>query len=73
MHEFHDRTKGEIVDSNTQIDENLINKFNIINLFGKETLEDIQEKISRATGLAFVTVDYKGEPITKNDFFHRIL
>lgn len=56
MHEFHDRTKGEIVDSNTQIDENLINKFNIINLFGKETLEDIQEKISRATGLAFVTV-----------------
>ncbi|NRT91696.1 sensor histidine kinase [Clostridium beijerinckii] len=69
MHEFHDRTKGEIVDSNTQIDENLINKFNIINLFGKETLEDIQEKISRATGLAFVTVDYKGEPITKMTSF----
>lgn len=69
MHEFHDKRKFEIVDNNTQIDDNLLNKFNIINLFGKETLEDIQEKISRATGLAFVTVDYKGEPITKMTSF----
>lgn len=69
MREFHDVTKGESVDNSAQIDEVLINKFNIINLFGKETLEDIQEKISKATGLAFVTVDYKGEPITKMTSF----
>ncbi|MDO5516315.1 MAG: PocR ligand-binding domain-containing protein [Clostridium sp.] len=51
------------------IQEQLINKFNIISLFGKGTLEDIQLKISRATGLAFVTVDYKGEPITEMTCF----
>lgn len=50
---------------NKPVDDNLINKFNIIDLFGKKRLEDIQDKISKATRLAFVTVDYKGEPITK--------
>lgn len=51
------------------INESLINKFNISNLFGKKVLENIQEKISRATGLAFVTVDYKGDPITEMTSF----
>lgn len=76
MHEFYGKKEIEILNNDEQIGENLINKFNIINLFGKETLEDIQEKISKATGLAFVTVDYKGEPITKmtsfTDFCHEI-
>ncbi|TCK88025.1 histidine kinase/DNA gyrase B/HSP90-like ATPase [Natranaerovirga hydrolytica] len=50
---------------NIQEEDNIFNNFNIIRLFGKERLEDIQEKISKATGLAFVTVDYKGEPVTQ--------
>lgn len=41
----------------------------IIQLFGKEHLEDIQRKLSKATGLAFVTVDYRGEPITECTYF----
>lgn len=43
--------------------------FDIISLYGKDVLETIQEKISKATGLAFVTVDYKGEPVTKMTSF----
>jgi ligand-binding sensor protein len=43
----------------------LIEEFDIASLFGKDILEEIQEKVSRATGLAFVTVDYKGEPVTE--------
>lgn len=37
----------------------------IRSLLGKEMLEKIQNQIARATGLAFVTVDYRGEPITQ--------
>lgn len=37
----------------------------ITTIFDKGMLERIQEAISKATGLAFVTVDYKGEPVTK--------
>lgn len=43
--------------------------FDILSLYGKDALETIQEKISKATGLAFVTVDYKGEPVTKMTSF----
>ncbi|SDB23174.1 sensor histidine kinase [Eubacterium oxidoreducens] len=48
-----------------------LNHFDIVHLFGKEKLEEIQEKISKVTGLAFVTVDYKGEPVTKSVSFTR--
>ncbi|MCR4890585.1 MAG: PocR ligand-binding domain-containing protein [Lachnospiraceae bacterium] len=41
----------------------------IIDLFDKERLEEIQDKIGKATGLAFVTVDYTGNPITKLSCF----
>lgn len=61
MHDFYNDENVNI----DIVDDNLINKFNVIELFGKDILEDIQEKISKATGLAFVTVDYKGDPITK--------
>lgn len=67
MNEFYDKTI--VNDNNEESDESFITKFNIIDLFGKETLEDIQEKISKATGLAFVTIDYRGEPITKMTSF----
>lgn len=69
MNEFYDKTIASVNDNSTQIDENLITKFNILDLYGKEILEDIQEKVSKATGLAFVTVDYRGEPITKMTSF----
>lgn len=69
MNEFYNKTIDEVNDSDEQIDENFITRFNIIDLFGKETLEDIQEKISKATGLAFVTIDYRGEPITRMTSF----
>jgi len=71
MNEFYNRGKFENFANNEEIDEAIINKFNIANLFGKEKLENIQEKISKATGLAFVTVDYKGEP--KDDILYRFL
>ena len=41
-----------------------IGSIDIIRLFGRDKLEHIQESLSKATGLAFVTVDYKGEPVT---------
>lgn len=63
MNKFHENNGIKI------IDDNLINKFNITSLFGKKTLEGIQEKIAKATGLAFVTVDFRGEPITEMTSF----
>ena len=35
------------------------NELDILSLFGKEKLENIQQSLSKATGLAFVTVDYR--------------
>ena len=34
-------------------------------LFGKQFLEEIQNKLADATGVSFFIIDYKGEPITK--------
>ena len=45
------------------------NELDILSLFGKEKLENIQQSLSKATGLAFVTVDYRGEPITESTSF----
>ncbi len=45
------------------------NKPGIAELFNREKLEDIQDKIGKATGMAFVTVDYTGDPITKMSCF----
>lgn len=52
-------------------EENSINQLDIIHLFGKEKLETIQEILSKATGLAFITVDFKGDPITSATSFSR--
>lgn len=69
MSEFYNRLIYDKDYRNENFDDSIITNFNIINLFGKEKLEEIQEKISKATGLAFVTVDYKGEPVTKMTSF----
>lgn len=36
----------------------------LLSLFGKEQLLDIQNRLSKTTGLGFITVDYKGDPLT---------
>lgn len=46
-----------------------MSNFSIARLFGIKVLENIQDKIAKATGLAFVTVDYRGEPITEMTSF----
>lgn len=50
-------------------DEGNMSQLDIIHLFGKEKLENIQESLSKATGLAFITVDFRGEPITEATYF----
>jgi len=39
--------------------------FDIISIFGRKNLDEIQKIISDVTGLAFVTVDYRGEPVSE--------
>lgn len=46
-------------------------KIDIYSIFGKEYLEEIQRVISDVTGLAFVTIDYKGEPLTEMTNFSK--
>lgn len=53
---------------NIKINEKYTNgrdEIDIYSIFGKEYLEQIQNIISEVTGLAFVTIDYKGEPLTE--------
>lgn len=49
--------------------ENDLEGLDIIRIFGKKNLEDIQRKISKATGFAFITVNYRGEPLTEPESF----
>ncbi|MDR2891910.1 MAG: PocR ligand-binding domain-containing protein [Deltaproteobacteria bacterium] len=55
---------SQSIEQNPQ-DGDAINNFNILDLFGKERLEAIQRALAQATGLALVTLDYKGDPITE--------
>jgi len=55
--------------NNSVLDEFKEVEYDILKLFAKDEVEEIQKKIANVTGLAFVTVDYKGEPVTeKTDF-----
>ena len=44
-------------------------QFDLIHLFGREQLNEIQERLSRITRLGFVTADYRGEPQTEYTSF----
>lgn len=56
--------------SSNPVDEKvLLDKLDIIHLFGREKLEQIQTILSNTTGLAFVTVDFKGDVITDETSF----
>ncbi len=59
-------TDGEDVLSN---EEGYNERFDLKELIDLKLFNDIQEGLSKVTGLAFVTVDYKGEPITKRTSF----
>ena len=39
----------------------------LIGLFGKQFLEEMQNKLAEATGVSFFIIDYKGEPVTKGE------
>ena len=39
----------------------------LIGLFGKQFLEEMQNKLAEATGVSFFIIDYKGEPVTKKE------
>ena len=39
----------------------------LIGLFGKQSLEEMQNKLAEATGVSFFIIDYKGEPVTKGE------
>ncbi len=76
MGEFNDNMGSDfsavdIDDYMNSRNEEDINKLSIIHLFGKEKIENIQKSLSKATGLAFITVDYRGEPITESTLFSR--
>lgn len=53
-------------DKNIEIvDDDLLDIAKIVDI---EKLENIQRSLSKTTGLAFVTVDFRGEPITETTF-----
>lgn len=45
------------------------NQMSILELFGKDTLEHLQQIISNVTGLGVITSDYKGTPLTEMTAF----
>lgn len=75
MVDYHEMIPTEEIPTDTMDeffsinDEGSFSKLDIIHLFGKEKLENIQKSLSKATGLAFITVDFRGEPITEATSF----
>lgn len=51
------------------VGDNNIESLGILELFGKETLENLQKAIAKVTGLGVITADYKGEPLTEMTSF----
>lgn len=61
--------EDESVIDNTLDEEGYSERFELKELIDLKLFNDIQEGLSKVTGLAFVTVDYKGEPLTKKTAF----
>lgn len=57
--------------SYTFYDNISFDKLDIIHLFGRKKLEQVQTILSNTTGLAFVTVDFKGDTITNQTNFSK--
>lgn len=54
-----------VMTSEIKSSEHRINETNIYDLAKKGVLTEIQEKLYQVTNMAFVTVDYRGEPVTE--------
>ncbi|SDY20057.1 Histidine kinase [Evansella caseinilytica] len=52
-----------------QIEQKILSDIGLRHIIDVETLQGIQEKLAGVTGLSMVTVDFKGEPITKETCF----
>ena len=44
-------------------------RLDIMTVIGHDLLEEIQQSVADVTGIAFVTVDYKGDVLTKTTHF----
>ena len=64
-----EKLRKEIQDEQTALKDERYSGLDILHLFGKEKLEKIQESLACTTGLAFVTVDFRGEPVTESTSF----
>lgn len=60
---------GEIVATEEKMYEHRGNEISIYDLVKKGSLDQIQNKLSKVTKMAFITVDYRGEPVTKSTGF----
>ena len=60
---------GEIVATDEKMFSHRVNEISIYDLVRKGILDEIQEKLHKVTGMAFVTVDYRGEPVNKMSGF----
>lgn len=47
----------------------ILQDLNLKNLVNVETLQNLQDNLAAVTGIAMVTVDFKGAPITKETSF----
>lgn len=61
--------RAELREEQTSLRDENYADLDILHLFGKEKLEKIQESLARTTGLAFVTVDFRGKPVTEATSF----
>lgn len=64
-----DRVEDIDIENKFSNDEVYNERFELKELIDLKLFNDIQEGLSKVTGLAFVTVDYKGEPLTKRTMF----
>ena len=52
-----------------EVEQKLVAELSLRNMIDVNVLQDIQEKLAKVTGLAMVTVDLQGQPITKETSF----
>ena len=64
-----EKLRKDFREEQTELNDERYTGLDILHLFGKEKLEKIQGSLARTTGLAFVTVDFRGEPVTESTSF----
>lgn len=70
VHNFETQKSSDDMEYNFfAVDDKLVGKLDIAHLFGREIIENVQKTMAGVTGLAMVTVDYKGDPVTDTTSF----